>query len=331
MIRLVAHFTIELPGQCLVVSLAAIRQTPLHCTINGFEVNVQAKSLSRKLKAADDQHWTYILESLVVKVARDEDEAPPPVIPDAEGLLDYTIQSEYFSQRIGDYSAAACEAVNRVIQFFKFELNTPFLHELSASHQSFRNAEWRDESGTLVGKGNLVHVAKGVPGLRGALGVQKLRRETVESLQAALAHPREPLLYEQVLSVAQTALFEGNLRRAVLELAIASELVVEGKFLSGDSPAVKAFEYLEEKARFRVRVVDYIDGVAKEAFQKSFRRDHRKDYDHINDLFQCRNKIAHTGQLSYEGQPSVTYEVVARWWDSVVLLIKWLGALNRST
>jgi hypothetical protein len=329
MIRLVAHFNVELPGHCLVV-LPNMRQIPLNCTINGFEVSfdVPIDNLRSIGKAANDPYWTHVLERVVVKVARNENDAPPPVIPDAEGQLDYTVQTPYFSQRIGEYGAAACKAVNRFIRFFKFELKTPFLYEFSASHQSFQNAEWRDESGTLVGKGALAFVGEGIPGLWGALGVQKLRRELAESLQEALTNPRKPMLYEQVLSDAQAALFEGNLRRAVLELAIASELVVEQKFLSGDSPAVKAFEYLEEHARFRVRVIDYIRDVAKEAFGKSFRQDHRHDCDNIDHLFQCRNKIAHTGKLSYQGQQPVDNEIVARWWDSVMRLIDWLGSLG---
>jgi hypothetical protein len=332
MIRLVAHFNVELPGHCLVVS-PAIRQIPLGCTINGFEVNINIpiNDLTTIAKAANDPHSTYVLERFVVKVARDEDEAPPPVRPDAEGQLDRTVQSEYFSQRIGEYGTAACEAVNRLIRFFKFELNTPFLHEFSASHQSFQNAEWRDESGTLVGKGRPAFVDQRVPGLWGELGVQKLRREAAESLQAALTQPREPLLYEQVLSDAQTALFEGNLRRAVLELAIASELVVEGKFLSDNSPAVAAFEYLEETARYRVPVVDYIRGVARKAFGKNFSEDHPNHHRNIDHLFRCRNQVAHEGKLSYRDNKNVItadFKLVAHWLDSVRLLINWLDALG---
>jgi hypothetical protein len=262
-----------------------------------------------------------------VKVARNEVGDPPLVIPDEEGQLDYTVQGEYFSNRIGDYAAAACEAVNRLIRFFKFKLKTPFLQEFSARHEVFRNPERRDASGALVGRGSIARVADAIHGPRGELGVQKLAQESAEALQAALVNPVEPMLYEEILSDAQTALFEHNLRRAVLELAIASELVVERQFLSGDSPAVAAFEYFEAKAHFRVPVVDYINGLAKEAFGKSFLKDHPNDWHNIQNLFQCRNKIAHTGQLLYPGQPPVNGEVVVRWWNSVMTLINWLSSL----
>jgi hypothetical protein len=77
-----------------------------------------------------------------------------------------------------------------------------------------------------------------------------------------------------------------------------------------------------------VRVIDFIDGVAREAFGKSFKQDHPKDYNNIDHLFRCRNKVAHMGELSYRVQQNVItadYELVARWWDSVILLINWPG------
>jgi hypothetical protein len=138
------------------------------------------------------------------------------------------------------------------------------------------------------------------------------------------------MLSEEILSDAQTALFERNLRRAVLGLAIASELAVERKFLSSDSPTVEAFEYLERTSRVGVRVVDFISDVAREAFGKSFKQDHPKHYVNIDHLFRCRNKVAHEGKLSYRDQQNgitADYELVARWWDSVLQLIDWLGSL----
>ena len=198
MSQLVAHFDVKLPGQCLVVS--RVVQYPVNCTINDFEVTVQGFGLKSIMKAVQDQHWTYIIKHAVVKVARDEDEDPPRVVPDEQGRLDYTVQGEYFSSRIGEYGAAACEAVNRFIRFFKFKMGTPFLQELPSTHDSFRNAEWKDTSGALVGKGNMVVVAHYVQGLRGELGVQKLRQESAEALQMALVNPVEPMLHEEILS-----------------------------------------------------------------------------------------------------------------------------------
>ena len=334
MSQLVAHFEVELPGHCLIAT-PRVRQIPLTCTIEGFDVNVQidGRSLRSLGQAAGDQYWTYALGKLLVKVARDEDEVPPPAMLDAEGQLNYKIQEEYFSRRIKAYALVACEAINRIIRFFKFELKTPFLQEFSADHQTFRNAEWTDASDTLIGKGAYEVVIGPTPGFNGELGIQKVEDESAELLRVELTNPRKWTLHKQILSDAQTALYECNLRRAVLELAIVSELVVERKFLSGDSPAIEAFEYLEDHARYRVGVPEYLDGVAKRAFGKSFKQDRSEDYRNIENLFRARNKVAHMGELWYrDNSPDridVDYDLVARWWDSVLRLINWLGQLRR--
>jgi hypothetical protein len=138
MSKLVAYFDVKLPGQCLIVS--RVIQNPFNCTINDFEITVHSFDLQSIMKAVQDQHWTYVIKRASVKVARDEVEDPPPVIPDEQGQLDYTVQGEYFSARIGEYGAAACEAVNRFIRFFKFQMKTPFLQELPSMHDSFSTA-----------------------------------------------------------------------------------------------------------------------------------------------------------------------------------------------
>ena len=259
-----------------------------------------------------------------------EEEAPPVVRPDEKGRRDYSIQSDYFSERIRKYGAVAREAINRLIRFFKFKLKTPFLNELPNGHHCFENATWTDASGNEVGKGTVVFVAKGVLGLWGQLGVQKLAPESKESLRAALRDPTVPTLYEEILSDAQTALFEGNIRRAVLELAIACEIIIKRKIFSEESPAGAAFDYLEDKSQVRVRVLDFIDRIAVEAFGKSFRVDQGDHFNNIDHLFRCRNKVAHRGILSYRDDSGasiqVDYETVSSWWISVSTLIEWLNA-----
>ncbi len=285
---------------------------------------------SGRSKNEDDEHWTYVLHYALVQVSKEEAEDPPVVIPDEEGQRDYRIQISYFSERIKAYGAAAQEAINRLIRFFKFKLKTPFLTELPIGHHSFKNAKWTDPSGNDIGKGPFVFVAKGVPGLWGELGVQKLMPESIESLKSALQDPISPSLHEEIISDAQTALFQGNLRRAVLELAIACEIVVKRKFFPEASPAGTAFDYLEDKAQGRLKVLDFIDHIAAEAFGKSFRIHHSDDYQNIDYLFRCRNKIAHRGVLSYRDDSGVTrpvdYEIVSNWWNSVSTLIEWLNA-----
>jgi hypothetical protein len=106
------------------------------------------------------------------------------------------------------------------------------------------------------------------------------------------------------------------------------EVVVERRFFSDNSPAISAFDYLGEQSRVRVRVIDFIHGVLRKAFGKRFKEDHPDHYANIDHLFQCRNKVAHTGDLFYREKNSfktADYAVIAGWWDSVMTLINWLG------
>jgi hypothetical protein len=92
-----------------------------------------------------------------------------------------------------------------------------------------------------------------------------------------------------------------------------------------------AFDYLEDKSKIRVRTIELIHGVAQEAFGKSFMIDHAKDYENIDHLFRCRNKVAHRGELVFRvGDTKITADAkrIETWWASVDALIQWLSALD---
>lgn len=78
----------------------------------------------------------------------------------------------------------------------------------------------------------------------------------------------------------------------------------------------------------RVRVLDLLDPVSREAFGNSFRSEHPDEYRDIDHLFRCRNKVAHRGELSYRDdrgtRVSVNATMVSRWWNSILVLVKWL-------
>ncbi len=328
MSKLFAHFEVDLPGQCL-VTWPEDQDIRLDCAIGEFDVAMQlVVDSSERAKKTNDAHWTYVLRRVLVSISKDEVELPSAVIPDDKGRKDYTIQAAYFDQRIEQYGDVACKAINRLIRFFKFHLKTPFLMELPSQHRVFQNAKWTDHLGNIVGKGPVVFVSNGVPGRMGQLGVLKLGPESLEPLEKALQEPLEPKLYEEILSDAQTALFEKNLRRSVLEMAIACEVVVKRRFFSAYTPAGAAFDYLEDTSRIKVRVIDLIHRIAEEAFGRSFHVDHPDQYKNIDHLFRCRNKIAHRGELSYRDDSGVTqpvdYNTVESWWNSIMSLIEWI-------
>jgi hypothetical protein len=329
--RLVAHFDIPLPGQCL-VAMPEDRDIVARCTVGSFAVELTLlRDMSQGSKPKDAEHFARALYRTRIKASRVEAELPPPVIADARGIRDYSIQLPYFQARTSAFESAACEAVNRTLRFFRFVLATPLIHDLSATDQCFLNAEWTDENGKIVGKPSMVVGGAGLVGARGQFGVRTLAPNDLGNLEQYIAEARQVSLVEQLLSDARSAWFEKNLTRAVLELAIACEVAVKRRFFEFDTPAGAAFDYLEDKSRVRVQIVDLIHGVAQEAFGKSFKVDHAQEYDHVDHLFRCRNKVAHRGELVFRvGDTKITADAkrIETWWASVDALIQWLAALD---
>jgi hypothetical protein len=114
----------------------------------------------------------------------------------------------------------------------------------------------------------------------------------------------------------------------ILELAIGCEIMVKRTFFSQNTPAGAAFDYFEDKALVRVKVIDLIDRVASEAFGRSFKEDHPNHYKNIDYLFRCRNKIAHRGSLSYRDDSGdsqeASFDTIKDWWVSISELRCWL-------
>lgn len=162
------------------------------------------------------------------------------------------------------------------------------------------------------------------------LSIENLSREKDADLEKALQDPIHPELSEELMSNAQSALLQDDLRRAVLEMAIACETAVKRAFFAKDTPAGAAYEYLEDNRSIRIPIVDMIDAMAKQAFGRSFREDESTHYKNIVFLYRCRNKVAHRGELKYKNDSNVVHMVtgstLAIWWESVFILLDWIKA-----
>ena len=333
--KLTANFSINLPWQML-ASHAKDDVIECQCIINGFDITILLQSdTSNGSKKKEEKYWTYVLAKSIIKVTRDESEFPPKVTPNNQGLLDYTIQSEYFDSRISEYGTAAREAMNRIIRYFKFQLNTPFIQEFPGGHQSFLSAEWTDERDQIIGKGSLEIVLGGVPGLWEELNAKKLSYNQVASLNKTIQNSLHPQLHEEMISDAQSAIFAKNLRRAILELAIACEIEIKRSFFSIDSPARAVFDYLEDKGKVQVSIPELLSRVAQEIFGSSFKIDHPTDFQNVEYLFRCRNKVAHRGVQSFRDNSGVKHipcqQTVADWWHSVQDLLAWLSKARQNS
>ena len=277
-------------------------------------------------KRTADQNTTRRIELLEVVVSRAEDEAVPAVV-ESGGIRDLTVRDAYLRHRSSAYQDAALAVANDVLDYFRYELRTPAIRPIERWLPELRNPTWFNELGEELRTGGTA-VSQPVPGLHGQLGARRLTTACVSDLKSFLQAPHGPTLAESLLSDAQTAWFEGSLRRTVLELAICSEVIVKRAFFSHTSPAGAAFDYLEDKAKISVRVLELLDGVAKEAFGHSFRNDDAASYRHIDYLFRCRNKIAHRGELTFRDDTGVVQSAdaatVEAWWHAVDSLGIWL-------
>ncbi len=326
--KLFAEFEVELPGNCLYAFPDAI---DINYTVPFGDFQVQLiLSMPKGFlnRGGGDQNWIGTLHRIQVMVSREEADFPPPVIPDSAGCRDYSVQLPYFEERTNSYSDAALEITNRMIRYFRFVLGTPFLEEFVPGHQFFRNPKWKNDAGEIVGKGAQILVFPRVPGLRGEMNIHPLSESNRADLDAFLSNPKNFSVSEQLIDNARTASFEGNLQRSVLELAIACEIIVKRCFFKNDSPAGAAFDYLEDKAKVNVRVLELIDAVAKAAFGKSFKVECSEDYRNIDYLFRCRNKIAHRGELVLLDEAGNRLipdrKLIENWFNSVLTLRTWL-------
>ncbi len=249
MFRLVAHFKGSLGGQCL-VAWPEDGSVRFDTKIDTFDIKAQLISTSgSSWKKSDELYPTSGYDQVLLQVAGEEPEEPPRAMPDDKGQIDYTTNNEFYGERAEKYRDAARSYVNRLIRFFKYRLKTPFLKELLPFDNSFVIEQWTDHLGHILHKGPYIYAVKMTPGLWGGIGVGKLNPNSIPLLQQAIIQPIQPELYEQVLSDAQTAIFEDNLRRAVLELAIACEIATKNCLFPGGRQRELHLSTLKTKPR----------------------------------------------------------------------------------
>lgn len=331
--QLFAKFSLEVPASCLLEIADKQKSIQLPAiSVGEFSVTVSlVPATGWGLLPAGSNLWTRGLDLIEVVVSRDEADSPPAVIHRADGTCDLTEQQEYLYGKHAEYRYCALEAANRVLRYFRDQLFTPGIRLYGSWTHALNNPVWTDCLGAeLCGMG--MSTLQYVSGQRGEMGVGKLSLSGMPALHSFIQSPIDPSLEQTLLSDAQTAWFEGNIRRAVLELAICAEVVVKRRFFAASSPAGAAFDYLEDKAKVSVRVLDLIDTIALAAFSQSYKQISRANYDCIDFLFRCRNKVAHRGELSYRDDSgnnvSVDKKTVEAWWHAVAHLRDWMQSLR---
>lgn len=325
-----AQFKLKISSPCLLAWPE--HQNPVVEVSHGeFQVVATLYSLSGRSKVGDDANWTTELEELEIVVSHVEVDTPPPVVVTDDGMHDLTFRAEYLRAKLPGFQNAAHEIANRILLFFRFSLFTPLVRPIAAWSQSLQNPKWFDADGVEV-RGGSIFMVLAVPGGRGELGAKKLSPADLPALKSFVSSTKEIPLTLELLSDAQSAWFEGNLRRCILELAICTEVMVKRIYFAKASPSGAAFDYLEDKAKVSVRVLELMDAVAKEAFSISYKDEKPAHFQNIDHLFRCRNKIAHRGELSFRDDSGKVIDVgapiVEAWWLAVADLKLWLESLG---
>jgi hypothetical protein len=235
--RLIATFRVELLSPLLLRGSGDARS--VRSRVDGFDVELRIiPNTGMRSKGKKQRLWNESCAELEVVVARDERADPPEPLILPNGGRDYTVVTPYFDERAPAYCAMARKVTNNLISFFKYELRQPLLAPVSEHSNLFINPEWSDQAGNKIHGGRQGFAWPGIAGWRGDLGVRRFENKDVKKLSTALAAPRVVPIHEQILSDAQAATFEGNGRRAVLELAVACEVFIKSTFLGRDAGVV---------------------------------------------------------------------------------------------
>lgn len=329
MYRLTATYNIELPDR---LRVKRSKDDPLRyaADIEGFVAEVVLIcNEGVSIKLMNEAYETRSCRRINISISRDEDSAPPDIIITEKGGRDFTDRVAWFDKQSNEYRRIAAIAVNRVIRFFKYEMKTPHLREFSMYAPEFNNAHWTDMVGKKI-EGGLIELTANPlsrPGL-GLLGEKDFTEDEDTKFINAFQNDLDIEIHREFLSDAQTSVHNDKLSRAILEIAIACELAVKGAFFAKATTAGAAYDYLEDKSRVHVKVIELIDGAAKVAFGQSFKDVDPKAYTHIDFLFRARNKVAHRGERTYRDDGGTEYQVdrptLEAWWASVDTLMKWI-------
>ncbi len=332
--RLVAKYEIPLQDYLLVTaSKEQCDNLRFKVNIDEFDVEIILildKHCSAKRKS--DKHHTYGALQAQLYVGREESEAPPYVEMPIGGGLSGAITGDYLIYRFIHYEKAAIEALNRLVRYFKYKLWNPFTKEFSTDDVPFNKPIWIYNDKKLQGIPTAIFPSSSSLAYLDKFSIRGLADIDAPGLQSALSEIIQPELYEEMLLDSSSAILQENYRRAVLEMAIACEIMTKQKFFGSASTSGAVFEYLETKRKLEVSVIELLHGAAKFAFGKSFKEEHPDDYKHLDHLFRTRNKVAHIGQCKYKDDQGDTHEVnediLVIWWQSIAMLINWLRGVQ---
>jgi len=189
-----------------------------------------------------------------------------------------------------EFQQVVVDVLNRLVSYFKYEKRHPNLRMLSfidllKQDEEFYNPTWQTLAGIplAVSSSPVTSGVISIPGIgllrEDFFGISLFTSDESPNLERWISSVDHDIgLGDQLLSDAQSAALSNNIRRAVLELVISIEIVVKGAFFKQSKIAGAVFEYLEDKGRETIKVVELLDGASASAFGESFKTTLPKSY-----------------------------------------------------
>ncbi len=331
MTLLTANFTIGTPSYLIVEGLED-ELFSYKISYNEFEitVNLPIVEFGCKWGKVGSEIYKQTVDTIEISITKEVGDIPS--IPTSKhGGRDYTGISKYFEPHQQEFESLARLIYSRIISHFKFILHQPFLDIKNTNKDDFSNPTWIDSNGIDYGCVRISFCSRMIPGMyNDCMDITPLTAENKNKLIDSINNDFKAELYQHIISDAQSAIFNGDLRRAVFELAVACELVVKRKYFSENNISGLAFDYFEDKGRVRATVLELISSMAEDVLNESFKSYSLIDYTNIEYLFRCRNKVAHRGNVVYKDNSGVLRSpdigTLKEWYISACKLFAWLDS-----
>ena len=254
--RLIAHFTIILDVPLLVEDRRGAKRA-FKVEYDAYEVEVawDDKDVHERVTKRNARRPCYGISKLKISVGRPlrTDQYPEDDEPKTDPR-----------PRL-DHADVAAIIMNRLIRYFRFTLGNPLLGAVRAQDFRSSNPEWTIENPnpwTFYAEASYVGiVAQGFAGLRHApaFGIKPFMPEQSHEFERAMQADTDNELYEELMVDARDALMQGNLRRAVIEMATACEVLTKELFA-------------KKGRRVKSNIPVALDTGAKKAFGVSFKK-----------------------------------------------------------
>jgi hypothetical protein len=306
--------------------------------INDFLVQIElVRNGGKCTKLEGERHFIRPIENINISVSREEASQLPDIIKDKNGNSDFSDRAEWMNCRNEEFKDIAVISCNRIIRYFKYKMNTPNLFEYKSTDDIFNNPAWEYDTHKNIDKGISIGIIEMslhvIPGHGiSLLGERDFTKDHDLELQEVLENDVDIETYQEFMSDAQASIALGKLSRAVIEIAIACEVLVKQTYFASDTLPGLAFEYFEDKRKINSRFIEFIDGVAKHSFGESFKEKNSNHFSNIDHLFRCRNKIVHKGKAIYHkddgSENTIDKNTLQEWWASLEVLIEWICKLK---